>query len=67
MVYLYCAECHLNGDRAQKLDPLERIKLKKVSFIEFEDMIADGIFRQCLGVTAWERYKVLKHIKLWWS
>ena len=57
----------MNGDRAQKLDPLERIKLKKVSFIEFEDMIADGIFRQCLGVTAWERYKVLKHIKLWWS
>ncbi len=62
-VYLYYAECSENI--GQSLDALEKINIYKVKIGEFEELIENGIFHQCMGVTAWERYKSLKKLDLY--
>lgn len=55
-VYLFYAECY--GYTKQKLDALEKIQLQLVPIKDFEAMIESNEFHQCLGVTAWMRYKI---------
>lgn len=59
-VYLFYAECLENV--GQNLDALEKLEVCRVSFDEFEKMIDANEFHQCMGVTAWERFKA-KNIK----
>lgn len=54
-VYLFQAECGIN--EGQHLDVLERIQIYRFTFDKFEKLIDEGEFHQCMGVTAWERYK----------
>ena len=55
-VFLYYALCH--KQKKQKLDILEKIQLYQISFDEFEKLIEKNEFHQCMGVAAWERYKI---------
>lgn len=55
IVYLFSAT--LNEKVGQQLDKLEKINVFTVTYAEFENMIINNEFHQCMGVTAWERYK----------
>jgi len=54
-VFLYQADCVAN--KGQQLDALEKIEVHIFTFDDFENLISSGEFHQCMGVTAWERYK----------
>lgn len=55
IVHLYVAFCKENV--GQNLEPLEKIETYWLTFEEFDYLIENNEFHQCMGVAAWQRYK----------
>lgn len=54
-VFIYYAKC--NQPSEQQLEALEKIEVHRIPKAEFEKMVNKNEIHQCMGVTAWERYK----------
>ncbi len=54
-VFIYYAKC--NQPSKQQLEALEKIEVHRIPKADFEKMVKSNEIHQCMGVTAWERYK----------